>query len=423
MKKQIKLILSCFTFVMAVLALCFGVYSSLQVTYQIGGNIHYDIENAYVDIETRVYSSPTILDYATGAQIAHDFVDVNLNNITQVAGENGLTLKGTYNQTSLGEEFNSSLLTELSEMDYSSTNGYAYFFVINIKNKTTTPVSAIIQDELTLPQNSWSFNTGYVAGFDNSTTNNNLIIAMGLSDPATPIESTSFSFGINIDLGDLKPTTEKYTISGSNLSINNDAKGVVAISLENAQTNLTLTSSGSEVTHVLFLGDTSKLTAFASGGIFRTNTNLQMVTIPKNIKKLPSETFFFCTSLCVVKFEEGSILSELESVSAPSGVFAYCPIISMILPDTLVTLGGSAFYCTTMNELVIPAGVSYIDAAALGNANIKSLTIKNSTPPSLSAYSLEGLEVENIFVPSQSVASYKSASGWSAYAEKIKAIV
>ena len=53
---------------------------------------------------------------------------------------------------------------------------------------------------------------------------------------------------------------------------------------------------------------------------------------------------------------------------------------------------------------------------------IKQLNTLIIAPPSLGTYALNGLEVEDIFVPSQSVASYQSTSGWSEYAEKVKAI-
>ncbi len=229
MTKRLKLFASMVTCCFAFFALCFGVFASISVSYQISGNILYEIEDAYVDITTTMFSSSSLMDYEEGASIAQKFLAVDKNQINSTAMSNGLTFKGTSTLTSLGEQFNSSLSTNFQDIKYSKTEGYTYFLVVNIKNLSTEDVCAIMQDDLILPQNSWDFNSGYLRAFDNSATNKNIVIAFGLLD-AGQATSTSFSFGIDISLGDLEPTTDKFYFNEyDDVVIKKEAKGVVVL--------------------------------------------------------------------------------------------------------------------------------------------------------------------------------------------------
>ena len=347
MKKELKLLFTIFTCCLAIFSLCFGVYASVKVTYQVNGNIHYEIDNAYVDIETRVYSSTKLLNYANGATIANALVNENLSNLTLMATNHNLTLKSTHKQTSLGDEFNSTLSSNLSNINYSSNDGYAYFIVVNITNKTSELTSAILQDEITLPQNSWCYNTGYIKGFDNTTTNNNIVFAFGLDDPANEID-TSFNFGININLGELMPTTEKYTINegSGTITINDGASGVVILGKGNeTATGLTLSSQSKNITSVYALADCGDPTGqnhFITGltvDAFCKSTNLQKADLSN--------------CLGITEILNGSYQGYSK------GTFGKCNnLVSMVLPNNLQSIGSYAFSgCYSLKNLIIPNSV------------------------------------------------------------------
>ncbi len=352
MKKRLKLFFSIFSSCLAIIALCFGVYASIKVIYNVGGNIHYEIDNAYVDIETRVYSTNKLLDYASGGSIVNALRDVNLSNLTSTASSNGLTLKSTHKQTSLGEAFNSSLSTSLNNISYSSTNGYAYFVVVNIKNKTSEIVSAIIEDNVTLPSNSWCVNTGYITGFDNTTTNNNFIFAFGLDNAGIEIESTSFNFVLDIDLGELKPTTTKYTIdeTAKTLKINSDATGVVVIGKGNSTaTNLQLSSESKNISHVYCFDDCgiNSIGEYA----FIACTGLTEIIIPESVNSIGNNAFSVCRGLTEITIPE-----SVNSIG--NNAFAACSgLTEIIIPESVNSIGNNAFVtCTGLEQITVKEG-------------------------------------------------------------------
>ena len=78
---------------------------------------------------------------------------------------------------------------------------------------------------------------------------------------------------------------------------------------------------------------------------------------------------------------------------------------------------------SNLKNVVVPSGVTEIDKGAFsGCSSMTSLTVLPTTPPSLeysdAFHSMGG----TIYVPAASLNAYKTASGWSGYASKIKAI-
>ena len=103
-----------------------------------------------------------------------------------------------------------------------------------------------------------------------------------------------------------------------------------------------------------------------------------------------------------------------------------------IMGNGIQTIGNWAFSgCTSLLEVVIPSGVTSIGAEAFKSCNRlgavhtgKGVTIHATTPPTLGTDAFANITESNfrIYVPSASVEAYKTASGWSDYADKIQAI-
>lgn len=98
-------------------------------------------------------------------------------------------------------------------------------------------------------------------------------------------------------------------------------------------------------------------------------------------------------------------------------------IKEIIIPDSVITIGqaalGSYYGCERLN---IGSGIQDIQSKALYHIGLNvdkfTMTIKASTPPTWDGDLINADKVE-IYVPSESVESYKAASGWSTYADKI----
>lgn len=123
--------------------------------------------------------------------------------------------------------------------------------------------------------------------------------------------------------------------------------------------------------------------------------------------------------------------SSLKSVIIPNTVtsigqyaFYYCTGLTTIaIPNSVTSIGNYSFrYCSGLTSVTIGNSVTSIGTYAFYNCgNLTSITIKATTPPSLGTSALPS-NVQHIYVPAQSVNTYKTSSNWSSYASKISAI-
>ena len=184
-------------------------------------------------------------------------------------------------------------------------------------------------------------------------------------------------------------------------------------------------------------------------------TSISGIIIPEGVTGIGKSAFDDCLELVSVTFPStltsigNNAFQEMGNESAaakqplvlPSslssiGQFAFetAKIESVTLPSGLKTVGESAFKTSTLETLVIE------DGAVLGKkmfnncGELKTVTSKSTTPPA--AYHDDSgfvfakvtdvitalANLENIYVPSSSVDTYKSDYGWSIYKNKISAI-
>ena len=89
------------------------------------------------------------------------------------------------------------------------------------------------------------------------------------------------------------------------------------------------------------------------------------------------------------------------------------------LPSSLTNMRETFRHCRNLNKIEIPSGVTGM-SYTFWNAIIRELTLLPTTPPYYSDTLQYQYGLQTIYVPDESVDTYKAATGWSEFADMIK---
>lgn len=175
-------------------------------------------------------------------------------------------------------------------------------------------------------------------------------------------------------------------------------------------------------------------------GTFKECSNLKSVVLPPSVKTIGAFAFYGCSNL-----ESVGDLTNIEYIGGD--IFHNCTKLSMVVNMPNIK-SGSSVYISFRNSAI--TGIGNIGQAILGGGwgngafqNCKSLrfAILPTSVTNITGYDFDGCSalqtlvmrnespctlgglpsnVASIYVPDASVDAYKSASGWSSYAAKIK---
>ena len=134
-------------------------------------------------------------------------------------------------------------------------------------------------------------------------------------------------------------------------------------------------------------------------------TSLKEVEFPERLETIGGRAFSGCTSLAEVELPEG-----LESIGSQ---FDHCVKLKKIkFSRGLRTVDQFAFAeCRNLKEVHFPNGLLGIWTSAFQDSDLDRMYCASTTPPSLFTY----LKCKTVYVPHESVESYKNASGWKDY--------
>jgi len=151
---------------------------------------------------------------------------------------------------------------------------------------------------------------------------------------------------------------------------------------------------------------------------FRNCSGLTSIDIPSGVTSIKYGTFQVCCRLTSV-----TILDSVTSIGGSA--FESCTgLTSCTIGSGVTSIGEYAFYGSSLTSIDIPSGVTSIEPYAFYNCDsLTSVTVNAITPPTLgNTNAFNNTNNCPIYVPAESVATYKAATGWSTYASRIQAI-
>ena len=170
-------------------------------------------------------------------------------------------------------------------------------------------------------------------------------------------------------------------------------------------------------------------------------SSLRSITIPSSVTSIEASAFSTCYSLQSITIPSSvtsiapyifSSCPSLRSITIPSGVtsiedfaFSSCSSLqSITIPSSVTSIGASAFYaCSSLQSITIPSSVTSIGASAFyGCYSLSSVTLFPTTPPTSGTSVFSTSFLKKIYVPAESVETYKADSNWSNFASIIEAI-
>lgn len=177
-------------------------------------------------------------------------------------------------------------------------------------------------------------------------------------------------------------------------------------------------------------------------GAFSNCRSLRSIVIPESCLSIQSGAFSGSSALGEISIPESCVVMEgaftgcgklkrfNSSKASADGrclfegdklvALATCGLEEYEIPEGVVRIGSSALSSNAPHRLVIPASVTVIADSFSFLSETDQLIIKNTTPPELEEYVWIGNC--QIYVPAESVETYKAAPRWSEFAERIHPI-
>ena len=146
--------------------------------------------------------------------------------------------------------------------------------------------------------------------------------------------------------------------------------------------------------------------------------SLTSIDIPSGVTSIGNYVFDSCSNLSSV-----TIPNSVTSIG--NSAFYECfNLTSVTIPNSVISIYNFVFYgCRSLTSVTIPSGVTNIGIQAFyGCRSLTSITVNTTTPPTLGSNAFVNTNDSPIYVPSESVETFKTASEWSTYASRIQAI-
>ena len=141
-------------------------------------------------------------------------------------------------------------------------------------------------------------------------------------------------------------------------------------------------------------------------------TGMESLVLSKNIDTIGVAAFFSCYGIPSLELPEGLKIIQYDAFYHWDG------ITSVVIPDSVTEIQSTVFQnCANLKEVILGTGISKIGENAFQNTPIIRLTVAAVNPPSGGAAC--GLDATKckLYVPAESVETYKNAVWWEDFKE------
>ena len=131
--------------------------------------------------------------------------------------------------------------------------------------------------------------------------------------------------------------------------------------------------------------------------------------------------YMWWTYSTIYKVVVGSCVTKIERIRPFESETG--KIRELILPDTLLEFGPCSCKDSLVGDLTIPSSVTKIGQEAFAaNTGLTSITILATTPPELGNFAFDNTNHCPIYVPCESLDTYRHATNWTKYAYRLYGI-
>lgn len=90
-----------------------------------------------------------------------------------------------------------------------------------------------------------------------------------------------------------------------------------------------------------------------------------------------------------------------------------------VIPNTVTSIGSMAFRDVFLSSITIPDSVTSIGSNAFHTLTLRNVTVQSTVPATVDSTAFNKTYLSAIIVPTGTLSTYRSASGWNSYADKI----
>ncbi len=225
MKKKGKLFLSLCTLLFSLGVMCFGVYSAVQVQFNVNGSINYVAPDA--EFNTAIYTSAMLSSEDLIKSSADNYKTLGIGNIPLplAKDENGepyiYTTQASYPENE-GEqpEYSYAEFNDIN-LDFNDSNCRIYYIVINIKPTEIMDnytVQATIENNTPTGNNLGHYETNTALTFTEANVGQNVVIAFWVKDSSQEILAANLDITITLTNVQASVNVEQITVGKTPVS-------------------------------------------------------------------------------------------------------------------------------------------------------------------------------------------------------------